>query len=70
MGMIYSFGSWITRRKQAHLGRPASAIRYDPDKGRYVIDGESESEEEIKAPPPKTKKPNPEEEAEKKPAKE
>lgn len=53
----------ITKRKQAYLGKPASAIRFDPDKGRYVIDGESESEEEIKAPPPKigAKKKEPEE---------
>ena len=53
----------ITKRKQAYLGKPASAIRFDADKGRYVIDGESESEEEIKAPPPKVgaKKKEPEE---------
>ncbi len=43
----------LTKRKQAHLGKPASCMRYDKVKGRYIIDGESESEEEIKAPPPK-----------------
>lgn len=56
MGMIFSLGGWITRRKQAHLGKPASCMQWDPVKKRYIIDGESESEEEIKAPPPKFKK--------------
>ena len=56
MAMIFSLGGWITRRKQAHLGKPASCMQWDPVKKRYIIDGESESEEEITAPPPKTKK--------------
>ena len=56
MNMVYGFGNFLTRRKQAYMGKPASAIRYDPVKGRYVIDGESESEEEEKAPPPKMNK--------------
>ena len=53
MTIMNSFMGFITRRKQAYLGKPASAIQYDPIKGRYVIEGESESEEEIVAPPPK-----------------
>ena len=36
------------------MGKPASAMKYDPVKGRYVFDGASESEEEpVKAPPKK-----------------
>ena len=57
MNMIYSFTGFLTRRKQAHLGKPASTIQWNAEKGRYVIEGESESEEEERAPPPKfTKK--------------
>ena len=37
------------------MGKPASAIVYDPVKGRYVIDGESESDEEPTPPPPTAK---------------
>ena len=54
--MIGSFMGFLTRRKQAYLGKPASAIKWNAEKGRYMIDGESESEEEIRAPPPKFKK--------------
>ena len=53
MNMIGSLMGMLTKRKQAYLGKPASAMRYCTVKQRYVIDGESESEEEIKAPPPK-----------------
>ena len=56
MNMIGSFMGFLTRRKQAYLGKPASAIKWNADKGRYMIEGESESEEEIRAPPPKFKK--------------
>lgn len=69
MNMIYSFTSFLTRRKTAFTGRPASVIQWDPVKGRYVIEGEPESEEEeVKAPPKITKKENkPKEEEKKKP---
>ena len=51
--MMAGLMSFLRGRKQAHLGRPASAITYDPVKGRYVIDGESESDDEPPPPPPK-----------------
>ena len=55
MTMIGSLFGMLTRRKQqAYLGKPSSAMKYDPVKGRYVFDGESESDEEpVKAPPKK-----------------
>lgn len=40
------------------MGKPSSAMKYDPVKGRYVFDGESESDEEpVKAPPKKNEQP-------------
>ena len=66
MNMIYSFTGFLTRRKQAYTGKPASCMYYDKDKGRYVIDGECESEEEEVKPPPKLNVLTPEQEAEQK----
>lgn len=53
--MIGNFMGYLRGKKQAHLGKPASTIKYDPVKGRYVIDGESESDEEPPPPPPTAK---------------
>jgi len=54
--MISSLMGMLTKRKQAYLGKPASAMTWDPVKKRYVFEGESESEEEIVKPPPVAKK--------------
>ena len=37
------------------MGKPASAFKWDPVKGKYCFDGESDSEPEVVAPPPKLK---------------
>ena len=37
------------------MGKPASAFKWDPVKGKYCFEGESDSEPEVVAPPPKTK---------------
>lgn len=50
-GMINGFISFLTRRK-GYTGRPASAMRWDEAKKRYVIEGEEESDEDIPPPPP------------------
>ena len=37
------------------MGKPASAFKWDPVKGKYCFEGESDSEPEVVAPPPKLK---------------
>ena len=49
---------FLSRRKQAYTGKPASAMYYCEEKKRYVIEGESSSDDEPPPPPPKmTQKP-------------
>lgn len=50
--MINGFISFLTRRKQAHLGRSAATMYWDEKKGRYIIDGDDESDDDIPPPPP------------------
>ena len=67
MNSLSNFVGYLTKRKQAYTGRPASAMYWDEKKGRYVIDGESSSEDEIAVgPPPMTVKKTPEKEKDKK----
>ena len=68
MGVVGQYMGYLAfwKRKQAYMGRPASAMRWDEDKGRYIIDGDSDSDDEPVAPPPKiTAKPKVEEERKK-----
>lgn len=57
MGMLNGFLTFLTRRKTAYTGRPASAMYYDPVKKRYVIEGEEESDDDVPPPPPPKKQP-------------
>ena len=60
-GMINGFLGFLTRRKKAYTGRPASAMKYDEIKKRWVIDGEESSDEDVAPPPPPKKQTVPEE---------
>ena len=51
-GMITGFLANLTVRKQAYMGRPASAMYYDEKRKRYVIPGEEESDDDEPPPPP------------------
>ena len=53
--MINGFLTILTRKKQAYTGKPATAIKYDEKKGRYVIEGEEESDDDVPPPPPPKK---------------
>ena len=50
--MITGFLGFLSKRKQAYTGKPASAMYYDEKKGRYVIAGEEESDDDEPPPPP------------------
>lgn len=50
--MITGYLGILNLRKQAFVGKPASAMFYDEKKGRYIIPGEEESEDDEPPPPP------------------
>lgn len=54
-GMINGFLTFLTRRKRAYTGRPATAMYYDEKKRRYVIEGEEDSDDDVPPPPPPMK---------------
>jgi len=54
-GMINGFLGFLTRRKQAHMGRSASQMRYDEIKKRYYFEGDESSDEDVPPPPPPKK---------------
>lgn len=51
-GLFGSFMSLISSKKQAFTGKPASAMYYDKDKGRWIINGEDPSDDDVAPPPP------------------
>ena len=60
--MITGFMGYLSVRKQAYTGKPASAMHWDEAKKRYIIAGEELSDEDVVMPPPKTvSRPKPEE---------
>ena len=50
--MINGFITFLTRRRQAYTGKPASAMTWDEKKGRYVFAGQEESDDDVPPPPP------------------
>jgi len=63
--MKTGFLGFLSLRKQAYTGKPASAMYFDEKKGRYIIQGEEESEDDEPPPPPVAKKKPVEEETKK-----
>lgn len=50
--MLTGFLSYLSFRKQAYTGKPASAMYFDEKKKRWMIQGEDESEDDEPPPPP------------------
>lgn len=52
LGLLNTVLSYLKRRKQAHVGRPASQMYWDEKRKRYIIDPDDLLEDDVPPPPP------------------